>query len=65
MPPAAGPVLNSPSPLDPARPSSRLQATHKGLTQAEADKRLAEYGPNMLPESTRNAFLVYLGVSVH
>ena len=40
-----------------------MQATHKGLSQAEADKRLAEYGPNMLPESTRNPFLVYLGVS--
>lgn len=40
-----------------------LQATRKGLTSEEAAKRLAEYGPNKLPEETRNAFLVYLGVS--
>ena len=32
-----------------------------GLTSAEVEKRLAEYGPNKLPESTRNPFLVYLG----
>lgn len=39
-----------------------LQATRKGLTSEEAAKRLVEYGPNKLPEETRNPFLVYLGV---
>lgn len=33
----------------------------EGLTAAQAQERLAEYGPNKLPESTRNPFLVYLG----
>lgn len=37
------------------------QVTKDGLTSAEVEKRLAEYGPNKLPESTRNPFLVYLG----
>ena len=50
-----------------ASPSSVLQAlellkcTHEGLTTAEAEKRLEEYGPNKLPEGSRNALLVYLG----
>lgn len=38
-----------------------LGCTHEGLTTAEYEKRLAEYGPNKLPESTRNPILVYLG----
>lgn len=33
----------------------------EGLTSAQAKDRLAEYGPNKLPESTRNPILVYLG----
>jgi H+-transporting ATPase len=37
------------------------QVTHEGLTTEEHAKRLAEYGPNKLPESHRNPFLVYLG----
>ena len=37
------------------------QATLHGLTSDEAKARLLEYGPNKLPESTRNPFLVYLG----
>lgn len=37
-----------------------LQASEKGLSAEEAVRRLAEYGPNKLPEETRNAFLVYL-----
>ena len=37
-----------------------LKADEKGLTSAEAEKRLAEYGPNKLPESSRNPILVYL-----
>ncbi|KAL6757306.1 hypothetical protein V8C86DRAFT_2626506 [Haematococcus lacustris] len=38
-----------------------LQATVHGLTADEAAKRLIEYGPNKLPESTRNPVLVFLG----
>ncbi len=41
--------------------SAWWQVTHDGLTAAEVEKRLAEYGPNKLPESTRNPILVYLG----
>ena len=37
------------------------QVNSEGLTSAQAKERLAEYGPNKLPESTRNPFLVYLG----
>jgi Cation transporter/ATPase, N-terminus len=36
------------------------QVTKEGLTTAEHAKRLEEYGPNKLPESTRNPVLVYL-----
>ena len=36
------------------------QATEKGLTTEEVQRRLAEYGPNKLPEETRNPILVYL-----
>lgn len=38
-----------------------LRASHEGLTTAEAEERLLAYGPNKLPESSRNPFLVYLG----
>jgi H+-transporting ATPase len=38
-----------------------LKATEQGLTSAEHKKRLEEYGPNKLPESSRNPILVYLG----
>mmetsp|Transcript_11130 Transcript_11130/g.33371 ORF Transcript_11130/g.33371 Transcript_11130/m.33371 type:complete len:1061 (-) Transcript_11130:545-3727(-) len=38
-----------------------LGVTHEGLTSAEVQKRLAEYGPNKLPEGSRNPILVYLG----
>ena len=37
-----------------------VQASEKGLTAEEARQRLAEYGPNKLPEETRNPILVYL-----
>ncbi|GAB4823503.1 hypothetical protein N2152v2_010549 [Parachlorella kessleri] len=37
-----------------------LKASEKGLTAEEARQRLAEYGPNKLPEETRNPILVYL-----
>ncbi|KAK9868410.1 hypothetical protein WJX84_005277 [Apatococcus fuscideae] len=38
-----------------------LKCSPKGLTTAEHAQRLEEYGPNKLPEQTRNPFLVYLG----
>lgn len=38
-----------------------LQVTRHGLTSDEAKKRLAEYGPNKLPETSRNPVLVFLG----
>jgi len=37
-----------------------LKVSEKGLTGAEAAERLEKYGPNKLPESTRNPILVYL-----
>lgn len=37
-----------------------LKTTEKGLTSEEVQKRLAEYGPNKLPEDTKNPILVYL-----
>lgn len=43
-----------------------MQVTKDGLTSEEAARRLEEYGPNKLAESTRNPFLVYLGcVQIH
>lgn len=39
---------------------SILKVSKKGLTSEEAARRLAEYGPNKLPEETRNPILVYL-----
>lgn len=38
-----------------------LNTSEKGLTSQEAEERLQKYGPNRLPESHRNALLVYLG----
>ena len=38
-----------------------LQVTEKGLTGEQHRQRLEEYGPNKLPEGTRNPILVYLG----
>ena len=61
-----------PHPAAPAAPASdlktlpmdevrkRLGASTDGLTQAEAVKRLAQYGPNELEEKKRNAVLQYL-----
>ena len=37
------------------------QVSHEGLTSEEVEKRLAEYGPNKLPESKRNPILIYFG----
>ena len=38
-----------------------IQANLHGLTNEEAAARLIEYGPNKLPESTRNPILIYFG----
>ena len=38
----------------------RLRATREGLTMAEAEKRLVEFGPNKLPEEKVNPFMVFL-----
>jgi H+-transporting ATPase len=39
----------------------KLGSSPDGLTQAEAQKRLAQYGPNALEEKQANAFLKFLG----
>jgi len=45
-------------------PMSELQATLRsspdGLSQAEAQKRLTEYGPNEIEEEKTNPFLKFL-----
>ncbi len=38
----------------------KLQSSPDGLTQAEADKRLAQYGPNEIEETKSNPFLKFL-----
>jgi len=38
-----------------------LQCTDKGLTTAEHTRRLEQYGPNKLPESTINPLFRFLG----
>ena len=61
-PPRIAPPNPPNPPFSPSRPPTPPppQATDKGLTGEEAAKRLLEYGPNKLPEESRNAFLVYL-----
>ncbi len=39
----------------------RLKSSPNGLTQAEAQQRLTQYGPNELTEKQTNAFLKFLG----
>jgi H+-transporting ATPase len=39
---------------------TKLGSSAKGLTQAEAEKRLAHYGPNALKEVKSNPFLKFL-----
>jgi len=38
----------------------KLESSPKGLTQAEAEKRLAQYGPNEIVEKKTNPFLKFL-----
>jgi H+-transporting ATPase len=39
---------------------AKLESSDKGLTQAEADKRLAKYGPNEIEEKKTNLLLKFL-----
>ena len=39
---------------------AKLKASPDGLTQAEAQKRLTQYGPNELQEKKTNLFLKFL-----
>jgi H+-transporting ATPase len=56
-PPAANDDLKS---LPVAEVQKRLDSSPNGLTQAEAEKRLAKDGPNELAEKKTNAFLKFL-----
>jgi H+-transporting ATPase len=56
-PPAANDDLKS---LPVAELQKRLDSSPNGLTQAEAEKRLAKDGPNELAEKKTNAFLKFL-----
>jgi H+-transporting ATPase len=40
---------------------AKLGSSPDGLSQAEAQKRLTQYGPNEIEEKTTNAFLKFLG----
>src|SRR5476651_1247066 len=44
-----------------AEVEKKLGSSPDGLTQAEAEKRLAQYGPNELEEKKTNEFLKFLG----
>jgi H+-transporting ATPase len=43
-----------------AEVEKRLASSPKGLSQAEAEKRLAQYGPNEITEKKTNVFLKFL-----
>ena len=44
-----------------AEVEKRLDSSAEGLTQAEAQKRLAQYGPNEILEKKTNPLLKFLG----
>src|SRR5476651_460032 len=44
-----------------AEVEKKLESSPDGLTQAEAQKRLAQYGPNEIAEKKTNLFLKFLG----
>jgi H+-transporting ATPase len=53
------PPLPQPNPTQPTpRPP---QTSHQGLTEAEAKRRLGEFGPNTLPEASINPLVRFLG----
>lgn len=43
-----------------AEVEKKLESSPDGLTQAEAQKRLTQYGPNELTEKKTNLFLKFL-----
>jgi H+-transporting ATPase len=45
-----------------AEMEKRLNSSPKGLSQDEAQKRLAQYGPNELEEKKVNFFLKFLAI---
>ncbi len=44
-----------------AEVEKKLESSPDGLTQAEAQKRLVQYGPNEIEEKKTNPFLKFLG----
>jgi len=61
-----GPKSNAPDPKDDLKTlplpevEKKLGSSAKGLSQAEAQKRLAQYGPNEIAEKKTNVFLKFL-----
>ena len=60
------PKSNAPDPKDDLKTlpmpevEKKLESSPDGLSQAEAQKRLAQYGPNKIEEKKTNAFLKFL-----
>ena len=48
-------------PADPDEIMKQLAVTPKGLSNDEVQRRLAQYGPNEIPEKKHNAFIKFLG----
>lgn len=46
--------------IEPDEALKRLESSTSGLTSAEAQQRLAEYGPNAIPEERRRSLMVML-----
>ena len=44
-----------------AHACAAVQCSEHGLNTHEVDRRLDEHGPNRLPESKRNPWLVFFG----
>jgi H+-transporting ATPase len=69
QPPTPPPATRGPTPvakddlqkLPLAEVEKRLGSSPDGLTEAEAKKRLAQYGPNEIAEKKTNALLKFLG----
>src|SRR5271168_3563217 len=60
--PGAKPVVkNDLQNLPLAEVEKRLGSSPEGLTEIEAKRRLAQYGPNEIPEKRTNALLKFLG----
>src|SRR5277367_6117317 len=60
--PGAKPVVkNDLQNLPLAEVEKRLGSSPEGLTEIEAKRRLAQYGPNEIPEKKTNALLKFLG----